>query len=213
MFAQLKDSIKNGEITAQEIAKSVGELNRMLYTLLVEKLKIDKGDLVRIRINYEIKDGQIAWDRNSLRIEAFRRIPEDEIEKAVEDFISRWDEIFEKGISYEIEKIGETEDGDQVYSVKLEGNEVGALITTPLDTEIFIKKGAIIHPTPIIIEKLRKQVSPDSTIESIIEEIINEAQKNPKYVSPEEAKKLINYIRSRIAAEPLEYVEESEEEH
>ncbi len=212
MFAQLKDHIKNGEITAQEVARSVGELNRMLYTLLVEKLKIQKGDLVRIRINYDVKDGKIVWDRSTLKIEAFRRIPDEEIASSVEDFISKWDEIYEKGISYEITKIGDTEDGDEVYTIKLEGNEVGALITTPIDHEIFIKKGAILHPTPIVIEKLRMTVPSGSSIESVIEEIIREAQKNPRYVSPDEARKLVNYIRSRVSASPIEYEESIEEE-
>ncbi|NHV45151.1 MAG: DUF2258 domain-containing protein, partial [Candidatus Verstraetearchaeota archaeon] len=42
LFAQLKDNIKKGEIPSQEVARAIAELNRILYHILVEKLKLDK---------------------------------------------------------------------------------------------------------------------------------------------------------------------------
>ncbi len=93
LFAQLKDKIKNNEITPQEVARAAGELNRIIYEALVYKLKIDKGDVVRIRINYEVEDGKIKWDYSSLTIEAFRREPDEKVEEIVKESIK---EILEK---------------------------------------------------------------------------------------------------------------------
>jgi len=79
LFAQLKDSIRKGDISAQEVARAAGELNRILYHILVDKLRIDKGDVVRVRISYDIEDGKIKWDYSSLNIEVFKREQEDKI--------------------------------------------------------------------------------------------------------------------------------------
>ncbi|PWV36756.1 MAG: DUF2258 domain-containing protein, partial [Desulfurococcaceae archaeon] len=54
-FAQLRDEIKGGVISSQEVARAVGELNSTLYKILVDRFKVDKGDVVRIRIDYQIE--------------------------------------------------------------------------------------------------------------------------------------------------------------
>jgi hypothetical protein len=101
LFAQLRDEIKKGAIESKQVAYRAGELNRLLFEILVNKLKIDKGDVVRIRIEYELKDGDIEWKLDTLRVEAFRRIPDEEVDKAVKEVISAAKEVLERPVSEE----------------------------------------------------------------------------------------------------------------
>jgi hypothetical protein len=52
LFAQLKDLMRQDKEFAREIARAAGELNAVLYRILVEEVKVEKGDVVRIRVNY-----------------------------------------------------------------------------------------------------------------------------------------------------------------
>ena len=101
LFAQLRDKIKAGELTNQLVAQKAGELNRLLFDILVNKLKVDKGDVVRIRIEYDVVNGNIVWNLNTLRIEAFKRIPDNEVEKAVKETIEKAKEVLEKPVTRE----------------------------------------------------------------------------------------------------------------
>lgn len=90
LFAQLRDFVKKNRDVAREIARAAGEVNRMLYYILVEELKSDKGDVVRIRIKYSFdpEKMEIKWMYDTLRIEYFKRVPDDIIEKAVKKIIT-----------------------------------------------------------------------------------------------------------------------------
>ncbi len=79
LFAQLSDKLRNKEMDSKEIARAAAEVNQHLFDILVNELKLDKGDVVRIRIDYDMVDNSIRWKYDSLRIEAFRRVPEEEI--------------------------------------------------------------------------------------------------------------------------------------
>jgi hypothetical protein len=56
LFAQLRDYVKKDKEWGQKIAYAAAQLNRLLYTVLVEQLKVDKGDVVRIRIEYDVDE-------------------------------------------------------------------------------------------------------------------------------------------------------------
>ncbi len=101
LFAQLRDKIKAGEIDNKTVAMRAGELNRLLFEIIVNKLKLDKGDVVRIRIEYELKDRDVEWKLNTLRIEAFRRIPDEEVEKIIKEAIGRREEILAREVTEE----------------------------------------------------------------------------------------------------------------
>jgi len=101
LFAQLRDAIKRGEIDNKTVAQRAGELNRLLFEILVNKLKIDKGDVVRIRIEYDVRDGDIVWKLDTLRIEAFRRIPDEEIERVIKESIKKKEEILAREVTEE----------------------------------------------------------------------------------------------------------------
>lgn len=71
----------------EDVAYASAILNQTLYKILVEKLKIDKGDVVRIVIDFEIKDGKIEWKYDTLKIEWFARKDQSEIDKAIKEVI------------------------------------------------------------------------------------------------------------------------------
>lgn len=84
LMAQVK-----GQVDTQEAIRAVGELNKMLFEVLVNEVKADKGDVVRIVVDYDIKDGQIKWNFDSLRLEFFKRVPDEEVNKRVRDALTR----------------------------------------------------------------------------------------------------------------------------
>ncbi|MEM4584795.1 MAG: DUF2258 domain-containing protein, partial [Ignisphaera sp.] len=145
LFAQLRDYLRKDKEWGQRIALAVAQLNRFLYTLLVERIKIDKGDVVRIRIDYDIDETtkSINWLWNTLTIEAFRRIPQDEVDKITKELVTKAVEISTAAVVYALEKLGETFDGDIVYTIKLGDREVGTAIVTLINENIgVLKRGA-----------------------------------------------------------------------
>lgn len=85
LFAQLRDLVKQDKEIAREVARASAELNIVLYNILVNELRIEKGDVVRIRVNYSIdpRTKKISWDYNSLKVEAFKRIPDEQVTATV----------------------------------------------------------------------------------------------------------------------------------
>ncbi len=101
LFAQLRDRIKSGEIDSKTVAMRAGEINRFLFEVLVNKLNIDKGDVVRIRVEYEVKDGDIIWKPDTLVIEAFRRIPDNEVQRVVSEALKEYESIVARPVTEE----------------------------------------------------------------------------------------------------------------
>lgn len=87
MFAQLTDAIKSGRLESGEVARAVAEINQALYKFLVEKAKLGKGDVVRVRIDYEVEGGKISWKYDTLRVELFRRVPDEEVSAMASEFV------------------------------------------------------------------------------------------------------------------------------
>ncbi len=219
IYAQLKDLIKENKALREAIPRDVAQLNSALYRLLVEDLKIEKTDLVRIRINYRVKEDRIEWLPETLTIEAFRRIPEEEVNRYVERLKSSWKEMLAKGITYAVESLGVTEDEDIVYVLKLGGSDYGSVLVTVLNDELYIKRGVMIYPNPILFEKVRVKLAgkrPEEVISDVIRDLNNIKNISPtaivKYISEEEALKQVNTLRSRVKAPPIEAPPEAPEE-
>jgi len=215
VFAQLRDYVKRDKEWSQKIAFSVAQLNRLLYNILVEQLRVDKGDVVRIRIEYDIDEAgkNIAWKWDSLAIEAFRRVPQAQLEEIVRKAVSRASEIAQAVVTYNLAKIGETIDGDVVFAVKLNDREVGVAIVTPVnETLALMKRGAVLEPTPAIFEKVKLEIEPGKTMEEAMSEALSRVMQAARHVSYDEALKIINVIRERVSATPITKIEEEEEE-
>jgi len=193
LFAQLKDHIKNKEIDPKMVAKASGELNKLLYEILVNKLKLDKGDVVRVMVEYELADGEVVWKLDTLKVEAFKRMPEEEIKPVVEDAISRMEELEEiEEMKFEIEKAGKTDLGDVVYYVKADGEFAGALILTPLNGEGLVR-GALIKPNPVVIEKMKIETGED--LKQVLVEVV---EQKGREIDEGTAEKIVNEIREMI---------------
>lgn len=87
LFAQMKQQVKLGQVSKEEVARASSELNSLLYQLIVERLRMSKGDVVRIRVEYYVEDGRIVWDYGTLLVEAFRRVPEEEVRAALASLV------------------------------------------------------------------------------------------------------------------------------
>jgi hypothetical protein len=185
LFAQLKDKVKAGEISSQEIARAAGELNKALYTLFVERLKLEKGDVVRISIDYEIDEQKISWKWDTIKIECFRRVPEEEIAKNLSEILK------EEKAKYTLIKLRETKLGDLIFEVLENEKQIGLIVVTPLDNEAIIR-GAI-RPTTII-QKRRIKIEGD--IEGYLSNSLKEILESGKQTEKEEVEKIINEISS-----------------
>lgn len=69
LFAQSK----NLGITSDQVVEASKNLNIKLLKVLQE-CGINKGDVVRIIIEFEVREGEIVWLWDTLTIEAFKRI-------------------------------------------------------------------------------------------------------------------------------------------
>ena len=203
LFAQLREQMKKGEISAQDIAYAAAQLNRLLYVVFVDNLKIDKGDVVRVRIEYDVVDGKIEWKLDTLRVEAFRRIPDEQVEEVVRKVVEQSAQILARAVEYSIEKVGETEDGDVIFKIRLDERDVGALIVTPVNEELaVIKKGAVTAPAALVVEKARVEMA-GRPLEEAIKATLTELLKTPHYVEIKEAEHVISIIKKRLEEEGI----------
>jgi hypothetical protein len=193
LFAQLKDKVKSKEISAQEIARAAGEINRILYILFVEKLKLDKGDVVRILIDYDLVDNQIKWNFSTLKVECYRKVPEEDINRYLKEILEGIEKISTVDVSeYSIKKVKETKLGDVIFEIYKNKKKAGILIATQIEDEVVVR-GAIKDP-PMLISKLRIKFEEnvDKTVINNFENILKKAIPS----SEEEAKKTIEEISS-----------------
>ena len=192
LFAQLKDKIKAKEIDSKMVAKASGDLNKLLYEIFVNRLKLDKGDVVRIVVDYDVEDGEVVWNLESLRVEVFKRLAEEEYADIIKESVKRIEELEEvEEVRMRIERVGETDLGDVIYEIRIGDEKVGALVLTPLNGEGIVR-GALIKPNPVVIERTK------ITMESLEEELLKVVEGKGKVVSEEEAEKIIKEIEGMI---------------
>jgi hypothetical protein len=214
MFAQMRDYVRKDKEWGQRIALAIAQLNRFLYTLFVEQLKIDKGDIVRVRIDYDVdeQNKNITWRWDALSVEAFRRIPQEEVDKIIKSLAAKAIEISTAAVVYTLEKLGETFDGDLVLAIKLGEREVGAAIITTINENLAVlKKGAVLEPTPAIFDKVRLDIPPGKTLNEVLQDTLSKVVLSARHVDANEALNTINAIRDRVAAKPIARYEEVEE--
>lgn len=81
LYAQLSNLVKSSKDFAKEVARASAELNMMLFHILVEGLGVEKGDAVRIRVEYTLNEAtnRIEWFYDTLTIEVFKRVPDEKV--------------------------------------------------------------------------------------------------------------------------------------
>lgn len=214
LFAQLRDLVKQDKEFAGRVAYYSGLLNRALFTLLVEELKVDKLDVVRISINYDVDEvnKSIIWKWDTLKIEIYKRVPPETYENTLKNFILKAPELALRAVKYTASKLGDTFDGDVVYEIKIEEKEVGAAVVFPIDENtIALKVAAVMEPTSAIFEKAKLELAGRS-IEEVLVEQLGKIMQIARHISHEEAFKIINAIREKVKAKPMEKIPEIEVE-
>ena len=177
LFAQLRDQLKSGEIEGREVARAAGELNRLLFEILVDRLRLDKGDVVRITVEYEVSNGRITWKLDTLSVQAWRRMPDEEIQPAVREVIESAGEILSQAPSYDVERLGESDTGDVVYRLVYGGEEAGALLATPINGKAVVRL-AVTQPRPKILKRHIIDVTGelDESIRQALPSLIGQAE-------------------------------------
>lgn len=200
IFAQLAEDIKGGKIESKNVAFHVAQLNKFLYVLLVESLKLSKEDSVRINIEYELSNGNILWKFDTLKVEVFKKVPDEEINPIVSKLITEAEKIIKAPVEYAIEYVGETSDGDKIYALKVGEKEGGMMELLQINEDfLYIKVGVTLIPEPIKIEKMKIPLEgrrPEEVLRASINEVINKG----KPILPEEADSILKYIKGRLTS-------------
>lgn len=200
LFAQLREHVRRGDISSQEVARAVAELNRALYHILVERLKSDKGDVVRARIEYDIEDGRLTWRYDTLQLEVLKRIPEEDVRRVVRETIAEIEKILERVIAYKVEKAVVTTIGDHLFRVKVDDKVVGAVAVTTINNEFAIVRGAVLEPTPVVIDKGKVPLDGKS-VDEVISSNITDLVRSARSVELSEAERAIKSIEALIESE------------
>ncbi|MCE4601234.1 MAG: DUF2258 domain-containing protein [Desulfurococcales archaeon] len=198
LFAQLRDLIKNGEITNTDVARAAAELNRLLFEILVNKLQVDKGDVVRISIDYTVDEEGIKWNLETLQVQVWKRIPDEEVEAKVKEALPEAEALMKGAIELQVNKLGETDTGDIVYEVTYNNMRVGALLVTPLNGNAVVR-GAITEPTPMVLK--RSVVEVEGSLDDFISENASRLISNARNTEKREAEKVVREILALTKAE------------
>lgn len=202
IFTQLSSDIKAGIISSEDVALSIAELNSILYRILVEKLRVDKGDVVRIRIDYSIDTlgslygsrRKLVWHPETLSIEVFRRDSSaaEALKNNVEAF---WSEASRQIARYAVRRARDTSYGSTVYEIMLNDEVVGYVDAYKIaKDEILLLDGVVLKPTPAIIKKARLQISGNLDDET---EISRSIARVSIQVSEDEARKAVEMLMKR----------------
>lgn len=180
LFALLSDKAKGDREWSRRIAYSSAQLNRVLFELLVRRLKLDKGDVVRVRIDFDVDESskEVKWKWDTLTVEAFRRVSQEDLTAALRETISAAEQLAAIP-RYSLVKLGSTIDGDVLYSLSLNGEDAGAIIVTPLEGGLLVKGGAVLLPTPATIRRSQLKLrgrSPEDVIMDSLPDLLQEEQ-------------------------------------
>lgn len=197
IFAQNKSLVKDKE-WSKALAYGAAVINVALYKLLVDELHLDKRDVVRVSIDYNLdqekKTVVVDWD--SLSIEVYKRQEPDAYSLKVESFKHRIKQQPEE--QYSVSKIGETVGGDEVYAIKLGEREVGVALVYPVnDTRVLVKKLVVLEPAPLQVMKQTIELG-DASVEQRLTELLSSIKQLGVEIDQEKATKTIELVKSSI---------------
>ncbi|HLI46687.1 MAG TPA: DUF2258 domain-containing protein [Geobacterales bacterium] len=87
LFAVTRPLQTSGQIKSEEVAYAAAQLNQTLYKIIVEKLKVDKGDVVRILVDFDVKEGKIEWKLDTLKIEWYVKKDQSFVDQAIKEVV------------------------------------------------------------------------------------------------------------------------------
>jgi len=194
MFAMAK-----GKASPKEIVRATGVLNSTLFEVFRE-VGVDKGDVVRITIEFEIVNGTIEWKWDALEIQHYRPVPETQ-EKAKEIL----KKILEKAkapppleLKVEFHTSRDTED---VYVVKVKVDEkysISGVVGVEFIGKVGKARAIVISPEGrALSHTFEVKYDPNpykvaSDIESILTKAYREGEM--KEIEKEEAKKILQEL-------------------
>lgn len=94
LFATVKNRVET-----REVLRASAELNQKIFEKMQE-MGVEKSDVVTIEIEFELKDGKIEWDYNTLKINVFKSEEEEKLSKAMKEA-----EEIEKELEKSIEEL------------------------------------------------------------------------------------------------------------
>ena len=92
-------AITRGKANPEEVVRAAAELNQHLFSKFQE-MGVKKEDVIRIEVEFEIKDGRIEWNYDSLRIEVYKKEEEEKLAEAMREI-----EESEKALELVIEEL------------------------------------------------------------------------------------------------------------
>jgi hypothetical protein len=196
LFAVLRDRVKQDKEWSRKVAYSSAMLNRVLYELLVRRLRLDKGDVVRVRIDFDVDDSskEVVWRWDTMTVEVFRRLRDEELGPALKEVLANAESISALP-RYSLVKLGTSIDGDVLYSLNLNGEEVGVIIVTPLQGGVLIKGGGAVKPTVASIKRSQVKLKGGSLEEAVayvLPELLQEED------SEDKVRRIIEDLKSRL---------------
>ena len=189
IFAQLKDAIKSGMVDRREVAFKIGMLNRLLFEVVVGELQLDKHDVVRVRLEYTVENGELNWDYDTLQIEVWR-FNEAESNRAVEVMKKLVKEAeFMRDLELEAELAGRNALGEEIYVIKRGDEVVGAIKAIKVNDSLLVV-GAIREPPRMIKATMPGGMDVPDMLTSILARSIE--------AEPEEVEKAISDLLEEI---------------
>ncbi|NJE25545.1 DUF2258 domain-containing protein [Thermococcus sp. MV5] len=111
-------ALTRGELNPEKVVRAAAQLNQYLFEKLQET-GVRKEDVVRISIEFSIRNSEIMWNYDTLKIEVYKREEEEKLveamkeveesERALEIAIEELSKLSEKlrGLSAEVSQIVE----------------------------------------------------------------------------------------------------------
>jgi len=94
-------ALTRGKVDPKEVVRAAGELNQHIFEKLGE-LGVEKSDVIRITVPFNIDEGKIEWDYENLKIEVYKKSEEEKLAMAMEEIEER-----EKALEEQIKELEE----------------------------------------------------------------------------------------------------------
>lgn len=92
-------ALTRGKLNPEAVVRASAQLNQYLFDKFQE-MSVKKEDVVRISIEFNIKNGEIEWNYDTLKIEVYKKEEEEKLAEAMKEV-----EESEKALEIAIEEL------------------------------------------------------------------------------------------------------------